>query len=114
MAYLYFKKETDPNMVGLSDKLMHMLDGARKVAGVPFIITSGLRTPEHNAEVGGVADSSHLKGLAADLSCIDSSSRYAIIYGLYVAGFKRMELSDDKKHIHVDIDESKTQRVMIM
>jgi hypothetical protein len=108
----FFNKVDDPNMVGLSDKLMSMLDNARTIAGVPIVITSGLRTPEHNAEVGGVADSAHLKGLAADLQCSDSSNRYAIIYGLYVAGFKRIEIC--KGHIHVDIDESKDQRVIFL
>ena len=110
--YLYFNKEEDPNMIGVSDKLMHMLDGARKVAGVPFIITSGLRTPEHNKEVGGKADSAHLKGLAVDLQCSDSGNRFNIIYALFVAGFKRIEICSG--HIHVDIDETKDQRVIFL
>lgn len=106
----YFNKVDDPNMIGLNDSLMSKLDNARQVAGVPFIITSGLRTPEHNMEVGGAIDSAHLKGLAVDLQCSDSLNRYAMIYGLYFAGFKRIEIC--KAHIHVDIDESKDQRVM--
>lgn len=32
----------------------------------PFYVTSGYRTPEHNAEVGGSATSDHPNGLAAD------------------------------------------------
>jgi len=110
--YKFFNKEQDPMMVGLSDKLMSMLDNARTIAGVPIIITSGLRTPEHNKEVGGKEDSSHLKGLGADLSCVDDSNRYAIIYGLFVAGFKRIGIG--KGHIHVDIDETKDQRVFFI
>lgn len=33
----------------------------------PLTVTSGYRCPEHNADVGGVPDSLHIKGLAADL-----------------------------------------------
>lgn len=31
-----------------------------------FVVTSDLRTPEHNAQVGGAANSAHLHGLAED------------------------------------------------
>jgi hypothetical protein len=42
------------------------LETARSVLGVPLRITRGYSTPEENAAVGGVADSEHLSGLAAD------------------------------------------------
>jgi len=107
--YKFFNKEQDPKMIGLSDKLMSMLDNARTIAGVPFVITSGLRSEEENKRVGGVADSAHLKGLGADIACENSSDRYSMLYGFYVAGFKRIEICE--RHLHVDIDESKDQRV---
>jgi uncharacterized protein YcbK (DUF882 family) len=110
--YKNFNKENDPNMIGLSDKLMSMLDNARTIADIPFIITSGLRTPEHNKEVGGVEDSAHIKGLGADIQCTDSSNRYLMVYSLFVAGFKRIEIT--KGHIHVDIDDSKDQKVIFL
>ena len=46
-----------------------MLDDARHKAGVSFVITSGVRCSSHNRAVGGKKSSSHLKGLAADISC---------------------------------------------
>lgn len=110
--YKHFNKEQDPKMIGVNDKLMSMLDNARTIAQIPFIITSGLRTKEHNAEVGGEQDSAHLSGLAVDLACSDSLARYTMVYSLFVAGFKRIEIG--KNHIHVDIDESKDQRVMFL
>lgn len=108
----HFNKIDDPNMVGLNDKLMSMLDNARTIAGIPFIITSGVRTEKHNLEIGGTIDSAHLKALGADLQCTDSLNRFSIIYALFVAGFKRIGIS--KTHIHVDIDESKDQRVIFL
>jgi hypothetical protein len=110
--YKHFNKEQDPNMIGVSDKLLSMLDNARTIADVPFIINSGLRSAEKNKEVGGVEDSAHLKGLAVDLACSDSFNRYKMIYGLFVAGFKRIEIC--KNHIHVDIDETKQQLVIFL
>ena len=48
--------------------LIKMLDKARSIYGKPIYVTSGYRTELHNKEVGGVSNSSHLKGLAADIS----------------------------------------------
>jgi uncharacterized protein YcbK (DUF882 family) len=49
-------------------KLANRLEEARKLLGNrPITITSGLRTPEHNREVGGASKSEHLYGKAADI-----------------------------------------------
>lgn len=40
----------------------------RDTAGVSIVINSGYRSPAHNKKVGGVANSSHTKGKASDLS----------------------------------------------
>lgn len=108
----FFTKEKDPKMIGVNDKLMFMLDNARMIAQIPFIITSGVRTEEENKKVGGAVDSAHLKGLAVDLHCHDSLSRYFIVYGLFVAGFKRIGIASD--HIHADIDPSKDQSIIFL
>lgn len=98
----YFKSHEIQN---LSPDLVVMLDRAREVSGVPFFITSGFRTAEHNKEVGGVADSSHLKGLAVDIACNTKTDRAHIVFGLLTAGFVRIKLY--KSHVHCDIDTSK-------
>lgn len=43
-----------------------ILEPARAVIGKPLLITSGYRSPEVNAAVGGVAHSQHMIGQAAD------------------------------------------------
>ena len=101
--YKYFKpKEVE----GLSPKLIQMLDTARGIAGVPFVITSGLRSKEKNDLVGGVEDSSHLSGLAVDLLVKDTSSGGKMLLALVNAGFKRFGFYADG-HLHVDISENK-------
>lgn len=63
-TWKYFK---DKEVVGLKKELVDMLDLARGIAGIPFVINSGYRSVEKNDEVGGVEGSSHIKGFAADI-----------------------------------------------
>ena len=55
------------------EKMVRTVDAIRAKLGKPIGVVdsggSGVRCPEHNAEVGGVATSYHLKGMAADLHC---------------------------------------------
>jgi uncharacterized protein YcbK (DUF882 family) len=73
-------------------------------------ITSGFRTESHNKKVGGVKSSSHLKGLAADIACLESRYRFEMIKALLEVGFKRIGVSGT--FIHVDIDKNKSQNVI--
>lgn len=49
--------------------LAKVLQQIRVVCGFPVIIESGFRTPQVNSLVGGVSNSKHMDGLAADLKC---------------------------------------------
>ena len=51
----------------IDDYLVCLLDILRQQIGKPVIITSGYRTPEHNAKVGGAKYSYHIRGMAADI-----------------------------------------------
>lgn len=112
----YFK---DDEVKGLDNELVAKLDQARHIAKMPFVITSGYRTAEHNYVAGGVDDSAHTKGMAVDLLCHDSSHAGHIKRGLYAAGFKRIgnyyKLAADGSPcwsgIHVDCDSTKPQDV---
>lgn len=52
------------NLQRLADTL---LDPLREAVGAPLRVTSGYRSPELNAAVGGAPRSAHLTGRAADL-----------------------------------------------
>lgn len=53
------------NLVRLATVLQHL----RVACGFPIIVNSAFRTPEVNSFVGGVVNSKHLDGLAADITC---------------------------------------------
>ena len=57
----------------------NVLDPARERFGKPIIVNSGYRCPKHNKEVGGVANSQHLRGEAADVRCTDNKRLAEII-----------------------------------
>lgn len=114
----YFKySEFDSPLQQGSGQLMdagflYMLDNARHIADVPFEITSGFRIEAdiERLEKEGYKvskNSSHLKGVAADIACTDSITRYIIIDALLKAGFTRIGIA--KTFIHVDSDIDKAQ-----
>jgi zinc D-Ala-D-Ala carboxypeptidase len=99
---------------GMSRKFLRMLDEARGIANVPFVITSGFRTPQHQKTLQArgykTSDtSSHLIGVAADISCTTSAKRYRILAALIAVGFTRIGIADT--FIHVDNDATKTPGV---
>ncbi len=49
--------------------LIQALEEIRARAGRPVHVTSGYRPPAYNREVGGVSNSCHIDGLAADIYC---------------------------------------------
>lgn len=108
----YFNEIEDPKMVGLDKDLMNKLDKARNFANIPFIITSGVRTLYTNQQTGGVEDSSHLKGLACDISAETSRERFLIIWSALSVGIRRIGIG--KTHIHLDIDEEKEQNLIFI
>ena len=88
--------------INMDAAFLQMLDDARGISGIPFNITSGYRTKNRNKLVGGVANSSHLVGKAADISVQSGNERYIIINALIKAGFKRIGVA--KTFIHCDND----------
>lgn len=61
------------------NRLADYLDSIRAKFGKPILISSGYRCPMLNKAVGGVVNSQHLKGLAADLVCSDMEKLLSII-----------------------------------
>lgn len=57
-------------------RLAEKLEEVRKhLGGKAIIVTSGYRDPVHNAAVGGVRNSTHTKGMAADIVVVGMSPK---------------------------------------
>ncbi len=63
-----FASKDGSRVVIINPKLPEYLQKARDHFGKPMIITSGYRTTAHNIKVGGVSNSQHVFGNAADVS----------------------------------------------
>jgi len=92
----------------MQDSTVEMLDNARDMAGVPFKINSGFRTESHNKEVGGVPESAHTRGYAADINLEGFSDNdvLRVICSCIIAGFRRIGYSGGS-FVHVDNDPDK-------
>ena len=91
--------------INMDKDFLNMLDNARDIAGISFKITSGYRTKEHNKKVGGVKNSSHLIGFAADIAVFNNQQRGIILSALIKAKFKRVGIA--KSFLHCDTDPNK-------
>lgn len=89
---------------------LQMLDDAREIAGIPFVVNCGTRCPKHNKDEGGEDNSSHLRGLAVDISAITSTQKFLILSALLKVGFKRIGFY--KTFIHCDNDSTLPQKVI--
>ena len=114
MVHFFISEFDSPDLKGsgqlMDETFLSMIDEARSIANVPFKINSGFRTVEHNKKIGGKSNSSHLKGLAADISCTTSRERFLILEALIMVGFTRIGIA--KSFIHCDIDVDKASRVV--
>jgi len=92
--------------------LAQNLQVLREYFGEPIEINSGYRSPEHNKKVGGAKNSTHLKGLAADIEIVSISPRqvFAAIEALTKAGkMKEGGLKAYATFVHYDVRGKKTR-----
>lgn len=115
MKLKYFKISDfdSPDLKGSGSKMkestLSMLDEAREICGIPFIVNSGFRTKQHNANIGGSKNSSHMKGYAVDIRIRNSNERFFMIKAALKAGFHRIGIYDT--FIHLDNDPNKIPRM---
>ena len=59
----------------IDQRVINMAQTIRDELGVPIRVNSGCRCAKHNKNVGGVPNSKHVLGKAADLSCSLGSAK---------------------------------------
>lgn len=90
-----------------------VLDPLRRLYGKPIVITSGYRCPELNKRVGGVANSWHTKGNAADIhvsSLAEASKIFSNLQKIPSVDTALFEHSKNGQWLHVQWNMSKTPR----
>jgi uncharacterized protein YcbK (DUF882 family) len=120
MQYFTYQEFDSPDEPGSGKNMradfLDLLDHAREEAGIPFKVSSGYRTQKHNQDLRdrgykASMNSSHMKGCAADIVCINSANRSIIVRALVNVGFTRLGIA--KSFIHVDNDSSKPDSIWL-
>ena len=78
------KLQDTPTLVviqNLQKLCIHVLQPLRDAIGRPVYITSGYRSVKLNARVGGVNNSYHLRGLAADIH-VDNEEHAKVLFDI--------------------------------
>ena len=84
---------------GMSPVLVAKLEHLRDKIGQPIYVSSGYRCPYHNVEVGGVPNSQHIYGTAADIYCEDMTISQLVRF-VEEIGFDGIGVYDN--FVHVD------------
>ena len=96
----------------ISENLVFELECVRVHYGKPMRINSGIRCLSHNRNIGSRDTSSHIKGLAVDISCNDMGTRLKLVKHLLRDGeFTRIGFH--REFIHVDIDYDKPKGIFL-
>jgi len=92
--------------VMLHPKLLAKLMELRKILERPIYITSGYRCPEYNQKIGGVVNSYHCIGLAADIQVKDISLIDLLGYAEEI-DFAGTGFYAKKNFLHLDVRPTK-------
>lgn len=113
--YFTYEEFDQPGIPGsgkekMDTRLIMILDNMRHRSQIPYKINSGFRTEAYNKKIGGVKNSSHIKGKAADISAADSKTKFSIIEAALHFGIQRIGVGTNFIHIDID-DKDKTAKV---
>ena len=85
-------------------RLLEALEELRRLAGKPIVVHDGYRCPLHNQEVGGVTDSEHTRGVAADVDIPGLTLQQMYELALQVPAFVEGGIGVyDGGFLHVDV-----------
>jgi hypothetical protein len=85
------------------DKLQEL----REKLGVPLLVTSAYRSPEHNRKVGGAKDSYHMKGVAFDIR-MENQDPMAFELAAREVGFRGVGYYPKQGFMHIDLGSERT------
>ena len=83
--------------------VLAVLDRTREHFGSPATVSSGMRCKQHNTNVGGVSNSRHLSGKAADF-CVKGKTSAQVLTYVQNQPETRYAYAIDSSYVHVDSD----------
>lgn len=98
------------NLTALVD---NVLDAARKLYDKPIKINSGYRSPELNKAVGGVSNSQHILGEAADITT-GTKEGNKVLFNLIRDNLKFDQLIDEKDYTWLHVSYKQHNRNQIL
>lgn len=106
--YFTYEEFDQPGIPGsgkekMDTNLIMILDNMRHRSQLAYKINSGFRTEAYNEKIGGVKNSSHIKGKAVDIAAPDSKTKFSIIESALHFGIQRIGVGTN--FIHIDIDD---------
>lgn len=103
-----FACQDGSDAVLVAPRLVMVLETIRAHFGAPITISSGYRTPQYNAKVGGVAHSQHCYGTAADISVKGQTPAAVAAYARQLMpDWGGVGIYDKKGFTHIDVRETK-------
>jgi uncharacterized protein YcbK (DUF882 family) len=98
----------------VDSELLEQLDALREKLGQPLYVTSGCRSPEHNAKIGGSSKSMHITTTmtpcrAADVRARSAKQKYMIVKYALELGFGGIGVY--ATHVHLDIRDNEAMWV---
>lgn len=91
----------------VDDDAMNKLQALRDDLGVPMLVTSAYRSPEHNKRVGGAKNSMHLRGIAFDIR-MENQNPTAFEAAARRAGFTGFGYYPKSGFMHIDTGPART------
>lgn len=96
-------RSRDTGDVKVDRRLIEKLQQLRDYLGVPIMVHSGYRSPEHNAAVGGAKNSQHMYGTAADISAPGVSLAALLAAAELFFGDGGIGTYEDGGFLHLDV-----------
>lgn len=87
----------------MNETLIRVADRVREHFGKPITVSSGRRCANHNARVGGVANSRHLSGKAMDF-CVSGKSASQVLEYVQKLPEIRYAYAIDGSYVHMDVN----------